>query len=60
MEEHLQEDLATLSELDEKSLLESLSQRFKKDKIYVSKMFNVSVAFLNVASEIPFNDVEQS
>lgn len=40
MEEPLHEDLATLSELDEKSLLESLSQRFKQDKIYVSKMLN--------------------
>ncbi|KAG7476572.1 hypothetical protein MATL_G00084410 [Megalops atlanticus] len=34
MEALLQEDLATLSDLDEKSLLESLDQRFKKDKIY--------------------------
>ncbi|XP_062383882.1 myosin-IIIb [Sardina pilchardus] len=34
MEDPLQEDLATLSELNEKSLLESLSQRFKQDKIY--------------------------
>lgn len=34
MEEHLHEDLATLSELDEKSLLDSLSQRFKQGKIY--------------------------
>ncbi|XP_030623933.1 myosin-IIIb-like [Chanos chanos] len=34
MEGGVLEDLATLSELDEKSLLESLSQRFKQDHIY--------------------------
>ncbi|XP_063067724.1 myosin-IIIb isoform X2 [Engraulis encrasicolus] len=34
MEDNLQDDLATLSELDEKSLLESLCQRFKQDRLY--------------------------
>uniref|UniRef100_A0AAY5EI87 Myosin motor domain-containing protein n=1 Tax=Electrophorus electricus TaxID=8005 RepID=A0AAY5EI87_ELEEL len=35
MEEH-QEDLASLSDLDEKSLLESLTLRFNQNQIYVS------------------------
>uniref|UniRef100_A0A4W5PUH3 Myosin motor domain-containing protein n=1 Tax=Hucho hucho TaxID=62062 RepID=A0A4W5PUH3_9TELE len=34
MEVLLHEDLAALSDLDEQSLLESLSQRFKQDRIY--------------------------
>lgn len=33
---HVQEDLATLSDLDEKSLLESLTRRFNHSHIYVS------------------------
>lgn len=36
MEGVFHEDLAALSDLDEQSLLESLSQRFKQDRIYVS------------------------
>ncbi|CAB1318502.1 unnamed protein product, partial [Coregonus sp. 'balchen'] len=34
MEVLLHDDLAALSDLDEQSLLESLSQRFKQDRIY--------------------------
>lgn len=38
MEVLLHEDLAALSDLDEQSLLESLSQRFRQDRIYVSNV----------------------
>lgn len=38
MEENLPEDLANLSELDEKSLLEVLTGRFTQNLIYVSKI----------------------
>ena len=37
MVESLCEDLAALSDLDEKSLLESLTRRFNQDRIYVSE-----------------------
>lgn len=38
MEANLPEDLANLSELDEKSLLEVLTGRFTQNLIYVSKI----------------------
>lgn len=38
MEENLPEDLANLSELDEKSLLDVLTRRFTHNLIYVSKV----------------------
>ncbi len=41
MEEKLPEDLANLSELDEKSLLEVLTGRFTQNLIYVSNLKRV-------------------
>lgn len=38
MEILLRDDLAALSDLDEKSLLEALSQRFSQNHIYVSML----------------------
>lgn len=41
MEEKLPEDLANLSELDEKSLLQVLTGRFTQNLIYVSNLKRV-------------------
>jgi len=41
MEANLPEDLANLSELDEKSLLDVLTGRFTQNLIYVSKILNL-------------------
>ncbi|XP_028981003.2 myosin-IIIb [Esox lucius] len=54
----LHEDLASLSDLDEQSLLESLSQRFKQDRIY-TYIGDILVA-INPFKYLPFYEKEVS
>ncbi|KAJ8338684.1 hypothetical protein SKAU_G00354700 [Synaphobranchus kaupii] len=54
----LQEDLATLSDLDEKSLLESLSERFKQNQIY-TYIGDILVA-INPSKYLPIYEKEVS
>uniref|UniRef100_A0A3B4D9N5 Myosin-IIIb-like n=1 Tax=Pygocentrus nattereri TaxID=42514 RepID=A0A3B4D9N5_PYGNA len=58
MEEHLQEDLASLSDLDEKSLLESLTGRFSHNHIY-TYIGDILVA-VNPFKQLPLYEKEVS
>ncbi|XP_066507913.1 myosin-IIIb isoform X2 [Hoplias malabaricus] len=58
MEEHLQEDLASLSDLDEKSLLESLTGRFSRNHIY-TYIGDILVA-VNPFKQLPLYEKEVS
>ncbi|KAL7848264.1 hypothetical protein AOLI_G00229820 [Acnodon oligacanthus] len=58
MEEHFQEDLASLSELDEKSLLESLTGRFSRNHIY-TYIGDILVA-VNPFKQLPLYEKEVS